>query len=109
MAEPITIAVDAMGGDAGAQVCVPASIEFVRRHPGVRIILVGQRETLEPLVAAGGLPAGVGIHDARQVVAMDEPPADALRKKKDSSMRVAVDLVKEGAANACVSAGNTGA
>jgi glycerol-3-phosphate acyltransferase PlsX len=110
MAEPITIAVDAMGGDAGADVCVPASIEFVRRHPGVRIILVGQSETLESLAAAaGGLPAGVRIRDARQIVAMDEPPADALRKKKDSSMRVAVDLVKEGAANACVSAGNTGA
>ncbi len=110
MAEPITIAVDAMGGDAGADVCVPASIEFVRRHPGVRIILVGQSETLEPLAAAaGGLPAGVSIRDARQIVAMDEPPADALRKKKDSSMRVAVDLVKEGTANACVSAGNTGA
>jgi glycerol-3-phosphate acyltransferase PlsX len=58
---------------------------------------------------AGGLPEGIEIRDARQVVAMDEPPADALRKKKDSSMRVAVDLVKEGVANACVSAGNTGA
>jgi len=110
MAEPITIAVDAMGGDAGAGVCVPASIEFVRRQPGVRIILVGQRELLEPLAAAaGGLPSGVEIRDARQIVAMDEPPADALRKKKDSSMRVAVDLVKDGTANACVSAGNTGA
>lgn len=110
MAEPITIAVDAMGGDAGADVCVPASIEFVRREPGVRIILVGQRDKLEPLaVAAGGLPPGVAIRDARQVVAMDEPPADALRKKKDSSMRVAVDLVEDGTAHACVSAGNTGA
>ncbi|MEQ1803574.1 MAG: phosphate acyltransferase PlsX [Gammaproteobacteria bacterium] len=110
MAEPITIAVDAMGGDAGADVCVPASIEFVRRQPGVRIILVGQRERLEPLVAAAGdLPPGIEIRDARQLVAMDEPPADALRKKKDSSMRVAVDLVKDGTANACVSAGNTGA
>jgi len=110
MTEPITIAVDAMGGDAGAEVCVPASIEFVRRQPGVRIILVGQREKLEPLAAAGGgLPAGVEFRDARQLVAMDEPPADALRRKKDSSMRVAVDLVKDGTAHACVSAGNTGA
>ncbi len=110
MADPITIAVDAMGGDAGARVCVPASIGFVRDHPGVRIILVGQQEQLEPLAAAaGGLPPGVTLRDARQVVAMDEPPAEALRKKKDSSMRVAVDLVKEGVADACVSAGNTGA
>ncbi|MDP2325571.1 MAG: phosphate acyltransferase PlsX [Gammaproteobacteria bacterium] len=110
MAEPVTIAVDAMGGDAGARVCVPASIEFVRHQPGVRILLVGQHEVLGALAtAAGGLPAGVEIHDARQIVAMDERPADALRKKKDSSMRVAVDLVKSGKANACVSAGNTGA
>ena len=110
MAEPITIAVDAMGGDAGAEVCVPASIEFVRQQSAVRILLVGQREVVEALAAtAGGLPASVEIHDARQVVAMDERPADALRKKKDSSMRVAVDLVKNGLANACVSAGNTGA
>jgi glycerol-3-phosphate acyltransferase PlsX len=110
MAEPVTIAVDAMGGDAGAEVCVPASIEFVRRTPGVRIVLVGQREIIEALATtAGGLPANVEIHDARQTVAMAEPPADALRKKKDSSMRVAVDLVKAGSASACVSAGNTGA
>ena len=110
MAEPVTIAVDAMSGDAGADVCVPASIEFVRRQSGVRILLVGQREILESLAAAaGGLPPSVEIHDARQVVLMDEPPAEALRRKKDSSMRVAVDLVKNGSADACVSAGNTGA
>ncbi|MDH4022880.1 MAG: phosphate acyltransferase PlsX [Gammaproteobacteria bacterium] len=111
MAGPITIAVDAMSGDTGAEICVPASIEFVRQQPGVRILLVGQREIIEALAttARGGLPAGVEIHDAREIVAMSERPADALRKKKDSSMRVAVDLVKNGLANACVSAGNTGA
>jgi glycerol-3-phosphate acyltransferase PlsX len=110
MAAPVTIAVDAMGGDAGAAVCVPASIEFVRRHPGVHILLVGQRAVLESLASAsGGLPPGAEIRDATQVVAMDEPPAEALRRKKDSSMRVAVDLVKDRSAQACVSAGNTGA
>ena len=110
MAEAVTIAVDAMSGDAGAKVCVPASIAFARDHPGVRILLVGQREVLEQLAtAAGGIPPTVEIRDARQIVLMDEPPADALRKKKDSSMRVAIDLVREGAAHACVSAGNTGA
>lgn len=110
MAEAVTIAVDAMGGDTGPQICVPASLQLVRRRPGVRIILVGQREMLEPIVASsGGLPPGVEIVDARQVVAMDEPPAESLRKKKDSSMRVAIDLVRDGRANACVSAGNTGA
>lgn len=110
MAEPVTIAVDAMGGDAGAEVCVPAAIEFVRRQPGVRIILAGQHEIVHALATtAGGLPSSVEIQDAREVVGMDERPADALRKKKDSSMRVAVNLVKEGRASACVSAGNTGA
>ena len=110
MADTLTIAVDAMGGDAGAKVCVPAAIAYVRQNPGVRVILVGQLEVLEPLAsAAGGLPPGVEFRDARQVVSMDEPPAEALRRKKDSSMRIAVDLVKEGRADACVSAGNTGA
>lgn len=99
-----------MGGDAGAAVCVPASVDFMRGRSGLQIILVGQREIIEPIAAAaGGLPPGIGVHDARQVVAMDEPPADALRKKKDSSMRVSVDLVKQRVASACVSAGNTGA
>jgi glycerol-3-phosphate acyltransferase PlsX len=111
MTGPITIAVDAMGGDAGAKVCVPASLAFLRQQPGVRILLVGQREVIEALATTAGqpLPPGIEIHDAREVVAMNERPADALRKKKDSSMRVAVDLVKSGLANACVSAGNTGA
>jgi glycerol-3-phosphate acyltransferase PlsX len=107
MAEPVTIAVDAMGGDAGAAVCVPATVAFVRNQPHVTAILVGQREVIEALVPAG--EPRLRIHDARQVVAMDEPPAEALRRKKDSSMRVAIDLVKQGEAGACVSAGNTGA
>lgn len=108
MAESVTIAVDAMGGDAGATVCVPATLAFVREHPDVTAILVGPEEVLAPLVAADPNPR-VRIQDARQVVGMDEPPADALRKKKNSSMRVAIDLVKDGVADACVSAGNTGA
>ena len=65
MAEAVTIAVDAMGGDTGAQICVPASLQLVRRRPGVRIILVGQREIIEPIIASsGGLPPGIEIVDA---------------------------------------------
>jgi glycerol-3-phosphate acyltransferase PlsX len=106
----VTIAVDAMGGDRGAEVCVPASLEMLRDHDTARLILVGQREVIEPRVQDGGIDAArISVHDARQVVAMDEAPADALRKKKDSSLRVAIDLVKSGQADACVSAGNTGA
>ncbi len=99
-----------MGGDRGAEVCVPASLTMLRQHDDVHLILVGQREIIESyLREAGALATRITVHDARQVVAMDESPADALRKKKDSSLRVAIDLVKAGQADACVSAGNTGA
>jgi glycerol-3-phosphate acyltransferase PlsX len=107
----ITVAVDCMGGDHGPHVTVPAALEFQREHPGVDIVLVGIREALEAELRAQGAQPGtrLRVHDATQVVAMDEPPVQALRFKKDSSMRVAINLVKNGEANACVSAGNTGA
>ena len=107
----VTIAVDAMGGDHGPSVTVPASLQFAARHPDVRIVLVGRPEALESALAAGKPAARerVVVHAASETVDMDEPPAEALRRKKDSSMRVAIDLVKSGAADACVSAGNTGA
>ena len=108
----VTVAVDAMGGDHGPSVTVPAALDFLdvdarapasswsaSRRPCTRRWpkRVRQRATASPCIAAS------------EVVAMDEPPADALRSKKDSSMRVAINLVKEGAAQACVCAGNTGA
>jgi glycerol-3-phosphate acyltransferase PlsX len=106
----VTIAVDAMGGDRGAEVCVPAGLAMLREHPEAHLILVGQREVIDRhLETAADLAARVSVQDARQVVAMDESPAEALRRKKDSSLRVAIDLVKAGQADACVSAGNTGA
>jgi phosphate acyltransferase len=103
----ITVAVDCMGGDHGPHVTVPAALEFQARQPDVEIILVGLREAIERELA--GKSSRARIHPASEVVTMDEPPAQALRYKKDSSMRVAVDLVKNGEAHACVSAGNTGA
>ncbi|MCK6370147.1 MAG: phosphate acyltransferase PlsX [Gammaproteobacteria bacterium] len=110
MARPVTIAVDAMGGDRGADVCVPAALAMVGEHPGLRVVLVGQGAVISRHLQASGLQdERVRIQEASQVVGMDESPADALRKKKDSSLRVAVNLVKEGQADACVSAGNTGA
>lgn len=110
MTRPVTIAVDAMGGDRGADVCVPAAIALAREHEDLQLILVGQREAIERhLQEYASLGSRVTVQDARQVVAMDEAPADALRKKKDSSLRVAIDLVKADQADACVSAGNTGA
>ena len=100
-----------MGGDHGPHVTVPAAVEFQRAHPGVGIVLVGLREKIEPELSACGAAPGEGlrVHHASEVVASDEPPAQAMRYKKDSSMRVAVNLVKSSAAHACVSAGNTGA
>jgi glycerol-3-phosphate acyltransferase PlsX len=107
----VTVAIDCMGGDHGVRVTVPAAIERSRMDPQCRFILVG----LEDVIRAELTGAGVAVGDrfivrhASEVVTMDEPPATALRGKKDSSMRVAIDLVKSGEAQACVSAGNTGA
>jgi glycerol-3-phosphate acyltransferase PlsX len=96
-----------MGGDHGPHVTVAAALAFQARLADVELILVGQRDALERELA--GKAARARVHHASELVAMDEPPAQALRFKKDSSMRVAIDLVKSGDAHACVSAGNTGA
>jgi glycerol-3-phosphate acyltransferase PlsX len=100
-----------MGGDHGPHVTVPAALEFRRGHADVDIVLVGLKEAIEAeLSARGAAPdAGLRVRHATQTVAMDDPPVQALRFKKDSSMRVAINLVKTGEAHACVSAGNTGA
>lgn len=105
----VTVAVDAMGGDFGPRVTVPASLDFLRRESSAQIILVGMRDQLEAEIASKKFAVRLRIHDAAEVVAMDEPPALALRNKKNSSMRLAINLVKTGEADACVSAGNTGA
>lgn len=105
------IAIDAMGGDHGPGVTVPASLRALEKYPKLKLILVGDQQILgEELARHGGqLGERLGMQHASQVVGMDEAPSSALRGKKDSSMRVAINLVKEGAAQACVSAGNTGA
>jgi len=106
---PVTLAVDAMGGDHGPPVTVPASLRFVETVADARVILVGRRDAIEAALREEKRSDRVSIQAAAEVVDMDEPPADALRKKKDSSLRVAVNLVKDGIADGCVSAGNTGA
>ena len=105
---PVTIAVDAMGGDHGPRVTVAASLRFLEEIPDASVVLVGNEQAIRAALPASGAPR-VSVRAASEVVEMQEPPADALRRKKDSSMRVAINLVKEGAAQACVSAGNTGA
>jgi glycerol-3-phosphate acyltransferase PlsX len=105
------IAVDAMGGDHGPTVTVPASLDFLASHPGSQLLLVGLKEPLEHELARARSPhaSRITIVPASEVVAMAEDVRTAIRTKKDSSMRVAIDLVKSGRAHACVSAGNTGA
>ncbi|NCA70671.1 MAG: phosphate acyltransferase PlsX [Sphingobacteriia bacterium] len=108
MGEVSTIALDAMGGDHGPDVVVPAALRFLERTSGVELILVGDPVKLTEQLGSAR-HRRLRIHAASQEVAMDELPSKALRNKKDSSMRVAIDLVQRGEAAACVSAGNTGA
>ncbi len=107
----ITVSLDAMGGDYGPAVIVPAAALMTQEHPDLCVILVGQRDVIANELQTLRITESdrLKIHHASESVGMDEPPAQALRYKKDSSMRVAINLVKEGVADACVSAGNTGA
>ena len=105
------IAVDAMGGDHGPKVTVPASLDFLAAQPEAELLLVGREESLAQELARLRSPhaARATIVHAPEMVGMDEDVRSAIRTKKQSSMRIAIDLVKEGRAHACVSAGNTGA
>ena len=106
----VRIAIDAMGGDHGPSVTVAAALSFLRAHADSRLLLVGRRGEIDPLLGAGAdMRSRVELVHTDEVVAMDDPPAIALRGKRSSSMRLAINLVKDGQADACVSAGNTGA
>ena len=107
----IRIAVDAMGGDFGPVVTVPASLAFLDRHNQACLTLIGQPEILQlqPLFARLKAHARCEVLAATEVVTMDDPIETALRRKKNSSMRLAINQVKHGSAQAAVSAGNTGA
>ena len=100
-----------MGGDHGPHVTVPAALDFQSRVADVDMILVGKPDAIEAELKARGAASRerLRVHATSEVVEMDEPPAQAMRFKKDSSMRVAINLGKTGEANAAVSAGNTGA
>jgi glycerol-3-phosphate acyltransferase PlsX len=108
----VRIAIDCMGGDQGLSVTVPAAVRFAAEDPDTVLLLVGRSGDIESaLRQVDGRPAPgrLQVVHAEQTIAMDDPPAVALRAKRDSSMRVALQLVKNGEADACVSAGNTGA
>lgn len=111
MSREIRVSVDVMGGDVGPDVGVPAALAALKEDRRLRLLLVGDEQSIRDRLASArqDLCKRIEIHHASQVVDMDEPPSRALRNKKDSSMRVSINLVKAGKADACVSAGNTGA
>jgi glycerol-3-phosphate acyltransferase PlsX len=111
MTKRITIALDAMGGDHGMSVVLPAAVQVLSHRDDLDLLLVGEQDSiLRELNKLGQADnEHLSIQHASQLVDMDELASHALRHKKDSSMRVAINMVKEGRALGCVSAGNTGA
>ncbi len=107
----LPIAIDVMSGDHAPPEYVTGALQALREDAALRVLLVGDPALIEPRVAplSAALRARIETAPASEVVSMGESPREAIRRKKDSSMRVAVDLVKSGRASACVSAGNTGA
>lgn len=107
----VCIALDAMGGDNGPTVVVPAALKALSLYPQLNLILVGKSNLLETHLRnhGGHNHPRISLYEAGEIVEMDEPPASALRTKRDSSMRLAIELVRDGKAKAAVSAGNTGA
>lgn len=107
----LTISIDAMGGDHGPNVTIPASLDCLKSNPELKLILVGDEAVLKQQLTQALIDyhGRLFIQHASQCVGMDESPSKALKNKKDSSMRVAINLVHQGQADACVSAGNTGA
>src|SRR5262245_65670778 len=103
----VTVAIDAMGGDHGPSEVVPGAVDYALAHPKDTLLLVGDEKTVRHY--AGEMPANVEIVHASQVIGMDEHPAKALREKKDATINVAMDLVRDGRAEAVVTAGHTGA
>ncbi len=111
MSEQYRIALDAMGGDHGLSVVIPAALQALKKHPDIQLILVGDETKIKASLDLERAESTdrLQIRHATQVVMMDESPSTALKNKKDSSMRVAINLIKSKEADAVVSAGNTGA
>jgi glycerol-3-phosphate acyltransferase PlsX len=107
----VKISIDCMGGDHGPAVTVPAAVSFVRSHPDAHLLLVGIESAVRAQLKKSKAvdEPRLTVVSATEVVEMDDPVEVAMRKKKDSSMRVAINLVKAGEAQTCISAGNTGA
>lgn len=104
----VRVAVDAMGGDHAPEEVVIGSVDWARDHPDTDVILVGDEPRIAPFLGASR-PANVSLVQAAESVGMDEQPAAAVRRKRDASINVAMRLVKDGHADAVVTAGHTGA
>ena len=111
MSTTISVAIDAMSGDKGLDITIPAALDMLGQFNDTELILVGDENQITSRLAESSAPniSRLQTVASTQIVAMDEEPASALRTKKDSSMRVAINLVRENRAQACISAGNTGA
>ena len=111
VASDLTLAIDCMGGDHGPSVTVPAALRFLETNPAAAVILVGVGDAIDAQLRRrrDARSDRIRVHHASEIVTMDEAPATAVKRKKDSSMRVALDLVRRGEAHAAISAGNTGA
>ncbi|WP_394203462.1 phosphate acyltransferase PlsX [Shewanella waksmanii] len=107
----LTLALDAMGGDHGPHITVPATLQALRLYPFLKVILVGHQDQISPLLdgAEDDIRQRIVLIHTTEVVSMSDRPVHALRNRKQSSMRLAIELVRDGRAQACVSAGNTGA
>jgi glycerol-3-phosphate acyltransferase PlsX len=108
LAHPVRVAIDAMGGDHAPEEIVRGTVDWGRTHPDVELLLVGDEARITPFVE-GALPSNISIVQAAESVAMDEHPALAVRRKRDASINVCMRLVKQGRADAVVTAGHTGA
>ncbi|HUR16325.1 MAG TPA: phosphate acyltransferase PlsX [Candidatus Limnocylindrales bacterium] len=106
---PVRVAVDAMGGDHAPEEVVAGSLDWARLNPDTQLLLVGDEARVRALVGLEGLPENVTIVHASESIGMDEHPAAAIRSKRDASINVCMRLVREGRADAVVTAGHTGA
>lgn len=104
-----TIAIDVMGGDFGPHIIIPSTLDFLRQQRDVSVRFVGNKNHIQALLLKQPFPDRIEIVHSEQVIAMHEAPIQALRQKKQSSTHLAIEQVKLGLANACISAGNTGA
>ena len=105
----LKLAIDAMSGDLGPRAAMQAALACCHQRPDLQLLLVGDVEQLRSLVPDGHLPVNMSLHGATEAIAMSDDPRAALRRGRDSSMWRALELVRQGRAQACVSAGNTGA